>query len=483
MISATTMPPPAKPRSVGVTRPAVIGSDRATAPTESVAHRRVLMICQAFPPIGGPGVQRSAKFAKYLHRCGWRPSVWAADGLDQLPSDPSLTADLPAGMVRHGRRGSAYTSSHLAVMDFLETLGVRRSIGERRWAGLNWRALHLLHQSSLLLFPDDQLSWVLRSIAPLLGLIRREKIEVVFSTYSPVANHLLALIAKLVSGVPWVADFRDLWTDDYCYTPRTRLHAWADRRLEQTILRRADAVVATTTSQARILAERVPEQNDKFTCITNGVDPADFERIDRGEVRSRLHGPTDRFVLAFAGRFLSDRIDQGLIGGLARFAERTRAERGSFEFRVVGSIADAALDRLAGAGVPIQATGYLSHGDAIEQMIAADALLLPAPSGPNASTLIPAKAFEYLAARRPILVVGPPNGEVQQLVRNCAAGTCVRSSPDAVSTALREVWQRWRADAPYEGCSPERLAPFTRERLTQELADVLTSVRPGRLRK
>ena len=442
--------------------------------------RRVLMISCAFPPTGGPGVQRSAKFAKYLPRFGWQPVLWSADRLAQLPHDESLTTDLPADLVHHTRPAWSYTAGHRRAMRALRNLGVARLLNEKQWSGLDWRMLRWFHGLAAHMLPDDQLAWALRSVGPLLNLVRRERIDVLFSTYSPVSNHLLGLLLRRVTGLPWVADFRDLWTDDYCYTGRGRARRWIERRLEQTILRNADAVAAVTPSQTRILSQHVPHQTAKFIAISNGVDSDDFERIDRRRVRQVLHGPADRFVLNFTGWFLSDRVDEGLIEGLGRFARWSRGHEGHFEFRVVGVVSDAMVRRFSDAGVNVVATGYLPHHDAVQHMISADALLLPTPSGRNAGTLSPAKAFEYLAAGRPILQVGAPDGEVQRLIRECRGGVCVESAPEAVCAALTDLWRRWRcgsAEGVRLGYTPKRLRPFTREYLTGRLADLLDRVR------
>jgi glycosyltransferase involved in cell wall biosynthesis len=440
---------------------------------EGGTRRRVLMIAQAFPPTGGPGVQRSAKFAKYLPACGWEPVVWSADHVDQLPYDESLLADLPADLHRFTRPAWSDTAAHRQLTRLLGTLGGRRLLGTAAWQGLDWRLLRLLRRLSVGMVPDDQWPWVLRSAVPLLGLVRREAIDAVYSTYSPVANHLLGWLVQRVTGLPWVADFRDLWTDDYAYARRSPWRRRIESRLERALLRRANAVVAVTPSQTRILGRHVPEQPEKFVCITNGVDTDDFAGIDPRQARRALHGPAERFVLTFAGWFLSDRVDAGLVDGLGRFARWARAQSGSFEFRVVGAISEDMSRRFVDAGVPLTATGYLPHDEAIGQMLAADVLLLPAPAGANAETLMPGKAFEYLAAGRPILLVGPPDGEVQRLVRDCDAGVCVESQCEAVCAALTDLWRQWRSGHPRPGCAPDRLQPFTREHLAGRLAEVL----------
>ena len=118
-------------------------------------------------------------------------------------------------------------------------------------------------------------------------------------------------------------------------------------------------------------------------------------------------------------------------------------------------------------------TGDVSHAEAIREMRAADALLLSAPEGPHAESVIPAKLFEYLAAGRPILMVGPANGAAEELVRKHRAGLISGFDESAVARALGELYDAWRSGRPHRGCDPNQLQPYSRLELTRKLAGLL----------
>jgi glycosyltransferase involved in cell wall biosynthesis len=445
--------------------------------------RRMLMIACAFPPTGGPGVQRSAKFAKYLPRFGWEPVIWSGTGLDQLPHDETLRADLPDDLRHYSRPAWSHTRAHGHAIRLIRQLHLDAIVGKRLGRAADWRLLRLLEGMSSCMVPDDQLPWILRSLGPLLRLVRRERIDVVFSTYSPVANHVLGLCLRWMSGRPWVADFRDLWTDNYTYAKPGPVRRAIDRCVEQVILTAADAVSAVTPEQTRILSAHVPAQAGKFTCVTNGVDLEDFERVDRRRARATWHGPADRFVLTFTGRLRSTLVSDGLVRGIGRFFRQIPSQDQRFELRVVGDVSDDLLAQFVQAGVPTRATGYVPHDRAIGEMVSADALLLLAPHGPNAHTGLTAKVFEYLAAARPILFVGPGQSEVCQLVDRGRAGVRADDDAAAVQAALTELWRRWESGALSSGCASDRLRPFTREHLAKRLAGVLDRVHRGQRRR
>lgn len=480
--------------------------------------RRVLMISSAFPPCGGTAVQRSAKFAKYLREFGWTPVVWSSGPRGDMPIDEGVWTDLPAsldhrpfpaGDTTHWPRILAGRARRLA-----EIIALPRAWCDR----VRSRVESAVRAAIGLLAPDGQVFWAWRSAAALRRVVRRERIDAIYSTYSPASNHLLAWRLKRVTGLPWVADFRDLWTQD-CWYPFADGPHWRvaiDRSLERRFLEDADAVICTTPDQTRILADRVPHLNRKFTTIPNGFDAADFTitgatfraltatKEEAGSVRERSSGcgndsrwcenpfshlispeslpanaRSNRFVLAHVGRFTRERVTDEMIDGLSAFAAGLGEERDRFELRIVGWMPDGLHRTLTAAEIPFTACGHVPHQTAIREMLDADALLLQYPDRPNADTAISGKLFEYFATGRPVVMIGPRTSITRRLVESFAAGIGIDPQPDAIERSLMDLWRRWREGRMPQGCHPDRLTPFTRRNLTGELAGVLDAACRG----
>jgi glycosyltransferase involved in cell wall biosynthesis len=427
------------------------------------------LISAAFPPTGGPGVQRSAKFAKYLPRFGWTPVVWAMPPLPGLPSDPSLVTDVSGVVVvredaDRESKGSGSRRPHngpRAVRALLKGL-------------LGARADHRP-------FPDDCAEWARQSVEPALELIAERRIDALYSTFSPASNHRLALELERRTGLPWIADFRDLWTDDYRYREDSPGVRAAHRAVQQTILETADVVVGVSEAQTAILADHVPTHRHKFITVTNGFDPDDFaglaEHTNAGDEIRRTDGD---FILSHVGRFDRWRALDAWFDGLAEFVRYLGPRQHRFVLRIVGHADAATRRRLQDTGARCEFTGYVPHGQAIREMCHATALLLSVPDGPNAETVIPAKLFEYLAAGRPLLVVGPVDGACKSIVRSCGAGVSVGFDAGWIAAALAGLFdQSMRGGAP--ACSHhDRLGRFDRVTLTRRLASVLDDLVPRR---
>ncbi|MCB9850119.1 MAG: glycosyltransferase [Phycisphaerales bacterium] len=444
----------------------------AASLTEPSRQRRVLMISCAFPPTGGPGVQRSAKFAKYLPQHGWTPIVCAADHMPDLPYDTSLLSDLSDKLAVH----------RIQLFDPRSRLRAYQTRSGKLTAKLAWWSERLLTRALANAIPDHMLIWALRSYRVCRRIIEDgdntgQPINAIYSSYSPASNHLLGYWLRCVTGLPWIADFRDLWTDDYCYPHAGRWRKRIDRALEQRFLESADAVIGVTDGQRDVLRAHLPHSPEKFTTITNGADLADFANVNSGVARRKLHGPESNFVLTFTGWFLSDRVSEGLINGIARFGQWTKSQQQRFILRIVGAVSDSMVRRFRDAGVTVDTVGYLPHAEAVEHMAAADALLLLVPEGRNAATLIPGKLFEYLASQRHILLVAPPGeSDAANVLAACRTGTRAEHNTDSVFAALQKLWQQWQEGRPLTGCDPEHLEPFTRQQLAGQLADVLSKV-------
>lgn len=419
--------------------------------------RKVLMVSAAFPPIGGSGVQRSLKFARYLPQFGWRPIVWCLDEMNGLPTDATLLDELPASVERLPASSLLYGGRHRPA-GMLATWPQRLS----RWStAVKWRT----PADEPTPFPDEFAPLAAACVEPLIRRMETENIELIYATFSPPANLWLGLTLHEETGRPWVADFRDLWIDDCRYAESSPgLHA-RRRGFLLRVLESADAVIGVSESQTRILAKYLPGQARKFLTITNGFDPADFAAA------TPSRRPDGRFVLTHVGRLDRWRASGPFLKGIRKFVQEKSLPTESFELRLVGHVNREWQHEARGMGLPVACPGPVSHGEAIRYMQEADVLLLPLPEGPNAETVIAAKVFEYLAARRPILVVGPRGGETERVVRKAGAGLCVTHDETAIANALTELCKRIRnGDGAGAQVLPD-LASFSRVELTRRLAE------------
>jgi glycosyltransferase involved in cell wall biosynthesis len=266
------------------------------------------------------------------------------------------------------------------------------------------------------------------------------------------------LIARQLAqetDTPWVAEFRDLWSD-WAHVGHARGHR--ELALEHRLLHAATSVVTVSPTYASVLAGKGAR---RVAVVTNGFDPEDFH----GHGSSPLEP-----VAAYLGTYYPEAQD--LHPALA--ALKVSHERGSgLRFRLIGppSAGVSAAIRRAGMEEHSDCTGFLPHAEALEAVRRARILVLAGPISAKSDVMrghLAAKTFEYLGARRPILVVTDPDTDLAALLQPFAHVRCV--APGDVAAAARALQELLQ---PQPDPPDQHLRAFTSGELTRRLAHVL----------
>jgi len=399
--------------------------------------RRVLVIAYFFPPMGGAGVQRALKFVEYLPEYGYQPIVLSTHSRDYPARDPSLLWEIPRGTVIVRARDPTLLRRARVGFDYL---GLRRLRALAGW-------------------PDVATAWLPAAVASALRLVRRHAPDVVLSTAPPFSSHLVAWMTARLSGLPWVADFRDEFAANPRTEWRTSLAQRLDRAVEQAVISGAQRVVTVAD-----YFEVAGAPASRRITIPNGVDLTD---LDHGIAAEE----SGRFKLSFVGTLYGDLDIAPVTSALRNLVAKSAIDPSRCELRIVGNMW-LAQEPDSGA-VPVRATGYVSHREAVAEMRAATVLLLYVPSSSPAPS---GKLFEYLACERPMLCVTRRDSMAYDLVQRWDAGIAVE--PDDVSgieSAISELYRRWEAGilSAAQGVRQRVLERYSRRTLTGELVAVL----------
>jgi len=427
--------------------------------------RRVLMIAYFYPPIGGAGVQRSAKFAKYLPDFGWEPyiiSTTESVGGEEL--DPTLLADVRPGT---------------PVWRIPTPRAFPLQAVYRRFPGLEQRALHGSRLTRLLLkaalFPlsviesppaDPFFWWSLRIIPLALRVVAQHKIDVIYTTSSPWSSTIAGRVLKRLTGKPWVADFRDPWThNEQFYFYRNGWRSGADQNMEAAALREACRVV--TVMPMNDLLEWKSASRAKVHVIPNGYDSNDFAISLR---HARQTGRTKPVSMLHMGTLYPGKYGN-FFNALSQL-EACDTEHPPLSLRFVGDqgLVRRYLDEWPNGKVEITFSPRVAHPQAVSLLQCADVLLFINTLDKTAS-----KLFEYVASQTPILAITPPKGITAQIIHSTGTGAVV--DPEDTD-GMRRVLQQIAGD--YEGFRAAHFRPeataigkFERRELTRQLAGVL----------
>lgn len=435
-----------------------------------MTRRRVLLVSYHFPPVGGAGVQRPAKFAKYLPRHGWDVSVLQAANPSVPLLDESLLDDLPDDLVvvkaRTMEPGYAAKASGGAAT------------GRRSPAGVVKGMLREIARRALQ--PDPQILWYPAARKAALALLRSTRHHAILATAPSYSNLVLGASLSRATGLPLIADYRDEWDLSSAYwenAPRDRLSHLIQQRMQRRVLRQARAIVATTKASTDRIALRAREAQASpvAECIYNGWDAGDIPtRNTAGADRPADH----RLRLVYTGTLWNLTSIAPLRRAMEELRERRPDLPARLELVALGRKTpeqETELAALAATGVAVDSRAYAPHTVALDTMLGADLLLLLLSDVPGAERVAPAKLFEYMAVARPMLAI-TPDGETAGIVRGIQPGAWC-AAHDVAGIAR---WLETRLDHPGGHANPpdyaSRIAPFERSRLAGQLASLLDRV-------
>jgi len=442
--------------------------------------KRILIISSNFPPTSGSGVQRVVGFVKYLPEFGWDPYVltivpgpYHATGSpsevpDNLPSDrivrtPFFDIRLAGKrlLLRLAGKGAPFTPAETA----------RAQATDERTGSLLWSLAN-----TFVFVPDPEVGWLPFGVRGGLSTIRRAGISAIVSSAPAFTAHLIALRLKRKTGVRWVADFRDPWSQNPYVTVRRfqKIRGPSDRVLEHKVVKFADAITTVSEPIADGFGHLgVRGIRRKLQVITNGYDPEEFAGM--------IHHPPPAFTIAYTGTFYGEtRSPVPFLRALAEVIESGLIERHRIRVNIIERFSQrtarlAARYKLSDV---VTVRTDLSHAETIREQVNASVLLLIVRDDAYGMGIYTGKIFEYLGARRPILALAPKGGVASELIREANAGTVVNASNrQAMKEAIVKYYSEHErtGDVAYHGRG-EVIRRYERPVLAGQLARLLDSL-------
>jgi len=435
--------------------------------------RKVLIITYWYPPKRAIGSLRAAKWAKYLPDFGWEPVVvTVAPRTDLYTRHGTLPDELRCGRV--------YRTRDLSLNEFLYTLGNRFSgprvsktgsaPSKRRthsaWKQGMYRLGYALYEQ-VLCFPDEAWPWLLE-YTKFEAIARKEQPDVLLSSSPPNTTHLMASRLSRRLGLPWVADFRDLWTQNHVLR-RFFLLRPLEVLLEKRTMKPASALI-TVSEPLKTQLERL--HGKPVYVIPNGFDPEDFPKE---HVLSDPQGP---LRIVYTGLIYPGKRDPSpLFAALQMLLDRREIQPNEVQIEFYGRRLHLVEDllRLYPSVRPlVRLKGEVPYRESLRAQRAADVLLLLEWTDPQAQGVYTGKVFEYLGAKRPILFIGPVGGVIEKLLKETQAGVHVQSAEEIVPWLLRWLEEKRRLGSPVFMGQEDAIRRYTRREQTRKLAEVLS---------
>jgi glycosyltransferase involved in cell wall biosynthesis len=420
---------------------------------------KVLIVTYYWPPSGGAGVQRWLKFAKYLPEFGWEPIILTVDPqFAAYPvTDYSLNEDIPFGLKVYTTPATDYFSIYRKDKSKIPAAGFANSMDDT----IKGKLLRFIRGNFFL--PDPRKGWNRYAFKKASDLISSEGIRHVITTSPPHSTQLIGLmIKKKYPEIKWIADLRDPWTDIYYYKQfyPTLLSKWIDAGYEKRVLIKADRIITVGTSLKNTFSLKENGIEGKSVVLTNGYDEDDFKGIE-----STL---PQKLTITYVGTLSDIYPVEGLISAL----KKIKNEGIDFALRFVGSVSGKTRQLIL-SDIPdsaVEFLPYVIHSEAVRHMMSSSLLLLIIPSHKSNKSIITGKLFEYLATRKPILCLGPADGDAAEIIKECGSGvTLDYHDSEKISEYIANI------DRFPEISDNPATRQFSRYNLTRRMAEVLLS--------
>ena len=446
---------------------------RLDAPVEAIPPRRLLFVTYYFPPSGGPGVQRSLKFTKYLPQFGWQPTILTVEPEHASYSelDPDLGEEVPLSV--NVERTYAWDPYALYARVLQKQKQDVVSVGFLGEAKMNLRQRTARWVRANIFLPDARVGWVPFAVKRGNELLRRERFDAVMTTGPPHSTHLIGAALARRHRIPWLTDFRDPWTeiDYYADLPMTAPARAIDSLMERLVLRRATAGTVISDVMRHQLQRAVPLPID---VIENGFDPTDFDVPSRDDA---FEEPGGRFTLAHVGSLNGARNPHALWKAVAALNPHDTMPK--FRMVLIGNVEPAVLSDAErfGIGDRIDLMPYLPHSDAVRRMQNSTMLLLSINRVRGAEGIVTGKLYEYVASGRPVIGIGPVTGDAARILDDSGAGRMFDfDDVAALGAHLRKSYDEWAGGSLMAGATEAAAMRYSRREQARKLARLLEQI-------
>lgn len=422
---------------------------------------KVLIITYYWPPAGGSGVQRWLKFVKYLTQFDVEPIVYTVDKPNYAIEDDTLQKEVPKSV-------KVLCQPIKEPNDILNFFGNKNKKTSAGFLNQNptffGKILQYIRANYFI--PDARKFWIKPSINYLTEYLKNNNIDAVITTGPPHSLHLIGLQLQKKRNIKWIADFRDPWTDiDYFYQlPLTKKSIKKHNQLEKQVVSSADSVLVVGNA----MKENLLKYNSKVEVITNGFD---------GEINNSSIVLDKKFTIVHIGLVNADRNPKILFKVLEELIDENENFAKDFELVFVGKLADEVIEEMSNKNLKLytKIIDYVPHYKVVEFQKRAQVLLLLVNNVPSAKGIITGKIFEYLQAQRPILAVGPTDGDLADIISITNSGSVIDFNDSVnLKEKILEMYSNYKKDNLI--CNSINIEQYHRKVLTKKLINVLNDV-------
>lgn len=427
-------------------------------------RKKVLLLTYYWPPAAGPGVQRWLKFCKFLGEFDIEVTIITPENPSASNYDESLSKEIPASC-------EVFKTDSFEPFELYKKLKGKKKGKEAISVG----GINLFNDKSFkqkvfnyiranFFIPDARKGWNKFAFKEASQLLKAENFDAVITTGPPHSTHLVGKKIKDKFQLPWIADFRDPWTNIYYNKlfPRTSSTKTKDQSLENMVLKQADSIIVVSPG----LKSEFEDRARRIDVIYNG--------FDQDDIPARNDAKGERFVISYVGNFKPNQNCNSFWKACKRLMDE-RGIQSSFEIRLTGNVDQTVKDSIKEFGVEdvVNYKSYVPHKEAAQEMVNSSALLFIIPQTDHNKLILTGKLFEYLASCTPLISIGPEKGNAAEIIEETGRGKMMDyKNEEAIFNTLVTLYDKWVNNEDLK-LSMDKVSKYSREGMTEILADVI----------
>lgn len=433
--------------------------------------KKVLVITYYWPPAGGGGVQRWVKFVKYMRTFGWEPIVLTVENGEYPVIDQSMGKELPDDIqVIKAPIIEPYTWYRALTGKKKDSKIDPNFLSQGK--KLSWSDKIAVWVRGNFFIPDARVFWVRPAVKVVERFMQNHGVDAIISTGPPHTCHLIAEKIVRKTDLPWIVDYRDPWTQ-IDFFEDLGLTSWArnvHQSMEKRILDRCSAIITVGKTMASDLETITSNQNK--VVITNGFD--DTDRPDNQAILDQ------EFSITYIGTMNDSRNPIILWETLAMLKEENHEITKLLKVKLVGKPEPVVKHSISKYGVEefVDFCGYVAHEDAIQYQNSARILLLIINNTSNNKSILTGKIFEYMASGRPILCIGPKDGDAADILQDSGYSSIFDyQDKEGIKSYLLHKYHEFKLGVPSNDVTnQEKINQYSRKSLTGKLVNVLNQI-------
>jgi len=404
--------------------------------------KNLLWISYEFPPFQGAEGILSAKLIKHLSILGWKCHVVTIKTSTSNLSDNTLLSELHS------------------------TVSIHRTYSLEPWP-INYILNKLNINPKWIYLVDHRIGWLPFAVNRSKKVLKKEKIDAIVSRSTPVVSHLIALKLKSLTGLPWIADFSDPWTQNQYFVYPNKYIRKLNGKLEYKVASSADAIVFRANYAKLQFLEKykmIPET--KVKVIPNFYDSADFIEPEGNK--------KNKFTITYTGNFMGTRSPEPLFKALKILTDE-KDINGKIIVKLIGYIGDFKnlISKYELSDI-VQIIDTIPRSEVFTHLYNTDVLLLiDAPSnGP--SVFLPSKLPEYIRIGKPILAITPEIGESADVVRATKTGLVVSPEDiEGIKESIKKYYEQYMSSSLEIQLDWNEISKYSAEKCAEQLNNIL----------